>query len=124
MAKIDMLPALKITTEAIKEYADGKPFVLYGESQNLSARERTIAKNNVGVYVGPEEPTGAVNGDIWFDTDEIGSAVPSVPSTPSTSSVIIDKTLTQDGQAADSKVVGDALAQKAQVQIITWGADD
>ena len=36
----------------------------------------------------------------------------------------LDTTLTQKDKAADAKVVGDALAQKAQVQIITWEADD
>lgn len=43
----------------------------------------------------------------------------------------VDTTLTQDGIPADAKVVGDALtevdnavAQKSQVQIITWEADD
>jgi hypothetical protein len=52
-----------------------------------------------------------------------------------------DTTLTKDGQVAEAKAVGDkfaalvgdeavsvqinnAVAQKSQVQIITWGADD
>ena len=45
--------------------------------------------------------------------------------------VSTDPTLTQDGDAADAKVVGEAISdiradvdQKAQIQIITWGADD
>jgi hypothetical protein len=37
---------------------------------------------------------------------------------------IVDTTLAVSGKAADSKAVGDALAQKSQVQIITWEADD
>ena len=40
------------------------------------------------------------------------------------SSIEIDETLTKAGVAADAKAVGDAIAQKSQVQIITWGADD
>ena len=53
----------------------------------------------------------------------------------------LDTTLTEEGKAADSKAVGDkfaamvgdepvstqinkAVAEKTQVQIITWGADD
>ena len=47
------------------------------------------------------------------------------------SNIEVDTTLTESGQAADAKAVGDkltefdnAVAQKAQVQIITWGADD
>ena len=35
-----------------------------------------------------------------------------------------DTTLSHDGQVADAKAVGDAVAEKAQVQIVTWGADD
>lgn len=37
---------------------------------------------------------------------------------------IVDNTLAVSGKAADAKVVGDALTQKSQVQIITWEADD
>ena len=36
----------------------------------------------------------------------------------------MDSTLTAEGSPADAKAVGDAVAQKSQVQIITWGADD
>ena len=43
----------------------------------------------------------------------------------------IDSTLTTEGSPADAKAVGDAIiatndavSQKTQVQIITWGADD
>jgi hypothetical protein len=39
-------------------------------------------------------------------------------------SISIDTTLKKAGYAADAKAVGDAIAQKSQVQIITWGADD
>lgn len=37
---------------------------------------------------------------------------------------IIDETLTQEGQAADAKAVGEAIANAAKVQIITWEAGD
>jgi hypothetical protein len=40
------------------------------------------------------------------------------------SAINTDTTLALEGQVADSKAVGDALAQKSQVQIVTWGADD
>ena len=36
----------------------------------------------------------------------------------------IDSTLTTEGSPADAKAVGVAVAQKTQVQIVTWGADD
>lgn len=38
--------------------------------------------------------------------------------------VELDVTLTQSGKSADAKAVGDALAEKSQVQIITWEDDD
>ena len=38
--------------------------------------------------------------------------------------VELDTTLTQEGKAADAKAVGESIAQKTQVQIITWEADD
>ena len=40
------------------------------------------------------------------------------------SAISIDDQLGKEGHVADSKAVGDAIAQKSQVQIITWGADD
>ena len=103
--KIPLSEALEITTQEIKEYVDDRPAVSYEKSQNLSARNRTVAKNNIGVYICPEEPAGAVNGDVWFDTDDVTPTVPSAPS------VLIDKTLMQDGQAADAKAVGEAIAE-------------
>lgn len=36
----------------------------------------------------------------------------------------VDETLTQEGKAADAKSTGEAIAQKTQVQIITWEEDD
>ena len=36
----------------------------------------------------------------------------------------VDDTLTESGISADAKAVGEAVAQKSQVQIVTWGADD
>lgn len=38
--------------------------------------------------------------------------------------VIIDDTLTEEGQAAEAAAVGALLAEKAQVQIVTWEEDD
>ena len=101
--QIPVLEALELTTKAIKDYTDGQSVVSYGKSQYLSAMDRAIAKNNIGVYVGPDEPTNAVNGDIWCDTDAEGS------------NIVVDKTLTKDGQAADAKIVGEALASKQPV---------
>lgn len=43
--------------------------VSYDEIQDLSLNERTIAKNNIGVYIGSEEPADALDGDIWLDSD-------------------------------------------------------
>ena len=36
----------------------------------------------------------------------------------------VDDTLSESGISADAKAVGEAVSQKSQVQIITWGADD
>ena len=66
---IDILSALEITTRATKEYVDEQPVVSYGAAQSLDATSRTTAKNNVGVYVGSEEPTDALDGDIWLDSE-------------------------------------------------------
>lgn len=105
--KIPVSEALEITTIEMKKYTDENT-ISCSQEQLLDQDKKAIAKNNVGVYVGPEEPIDAVNGDLWFDLDDVGSGV---SSTPSVSGVTIDKTLTQDGQAADAKVVGDALSE-------------
>jgi hypothetical protein len=39
-------------------------------------------------------------------------------------SVDLDTTLTKEGFAADAKAVGDAIAQKSQVQIVVWEDGD
>jgi hypothetical protein len=54
------------------------------------------------VYTQAEEPTDAPIGALWVDTD---AASPG-------SSIDVDSTLTQEGQAADAKAVGDALSLK------------
>lgn len=36
----------------------------------------------------------------------------------------IDDTLALEGAAANAKATGEAIAQKTQIQIITWEADD
>lgn len=38
--------------------------------------------------------------------------------------VEVDASLSIEGAAADAKAVGDALAQKSQVQINVWEVDD
>lgn len=67
---LNTLEALQITTTKVKKYVDEKPVVSYEESQTLGVASRTIAKSNIGVYVGADEPTDALDGDIWMDTDD------------------------------------------------------
>ena len=59
-----------------------------------------LTADDIGVYVQAEEPTDAVEGDIWVDVDAESHLDPEI---------VIDATLTQSGQAADAKVVGDAV---------------
>ena len=61
----------------------------------------TLIANDFGVYVQSEEPTDAIDGDIWVDVDAKSHLDPEI---------VIDSTLTKSGQAADAKVVGDAIA--------------
>lgn len=81
----------------ILEYINNQPVISYANNQNLGKVSRTVAKNNVGVYVSTNEPEGALDGDIWVDPDD------------DTNIVVVDKTLTKEGYAADAKSVGDAL---------------
>ena len=43
--------------------------------------------------------------------------------TSGSSTVDLDVTLTENGKAADAKAVGEAVAQKSQVQIVIWEED-
>lgn len=43
---------------------------------------------------------------------------------PEGDSAAIDATLTKEGHAADAKATGKAIAEKSQVQIITWEEND
>lgn len=107
---LTILEALEITTQETKEYIDEQPVISYGETQFLNAASRMTAKNNVGVFVGSDEPANALDGDIWIDTDK--NVEPSGPVTPGPSANIeLDDTLTVAGMAADAKAVGDALAE-------------
>lgn len=71
-----------------------------------------------GVHNVTELPFSVVQSD-WKQTDK--TALDFIKNKPET---LVDTTLTVSGKAADAKAVGDALAQKSQVQIITWEADD
>ena len=74
MSDLSFLEALKVTTEEVKEYVDGKSAVSYGERQTLTDAEKEQARSNIGA--------------------------------PAVSDIET------------------AVAQKSQVQIITWEADD
>lgn len=74
--KITLMEALQITTEEVKGYVDQKPVVSYEEPQVLDVESRTTAKNNVGVYVGADEPVDGLEGDIWIDTDDNDNPIP------------------------------------------------
>ena len=65
-----------------------------------------VAEKESKIYKQNDEPVGAEDGALWLDMDEEGGGG---------ASVIVDATLTQAGQAADAKAVGDALAGKQPV---------
>lgn len=60
------------------------------------------------IYSQNDEPVDAPEGSLWVDTDEESSFSEFEP-------IDLDATLTQEGQAADAKAVGDALAQKQPI---------
>ena len=68
--ELTVLEALEVTTIEVREYVDEQPVVSYGEKQNLNKASRMTAKNNLGVYVGPDEPMDALDGDIWVEEHE------------------------------------------------------
>lgn len=101
--QIPVSEALELTTKAIKEYVDENT-ISCDEVQFLGKRAKSIAKNNVGIYVQSAEPTESVDGDIWVDPSESGT------SDDSDNNVLIDNTLTLEGYAADAKAVGGRLS--------------
>ena len=58
------------------------------------------------VYVQNDEPLGAPDGSLWVDLDADIKEEPEI---------VIDYSLTQLGQAADAKAVGDALAKRQPI---------
>jgi hypothetical protein len=68
--------------------------------EQLEALKGEPGSSGSGVYVGTDMDTASL-AEIFIDLDDDETA----------SSVIIDTTLTQSGQAADAKAVGDALAE-------------
>ena len=68
--ELTVLEALEIATIEVKEYIDDKEVISYKENQALNESARTTAKNNVGVYVGENEPYDALDGDIWVSTTD------------------------------------------------------
>ena len=58
------------------------------------------------IYVQNDEPLNAPDGSVWIDLDAEVNTEPEI---------VIDASLTQSGQAADAKVVGEALAKKQPV---------
>lgn len=116
---IPVQEALAITTRAIKEYTDENT-ISCNRTQTLDQNAKNTAKNNVGIYVQHTEPVGSVDGDIWFDPEGSSSDYPG----NNVSTVIIDKTLTKEGQAADAKAVGDALAEKLNVTSLSTAIND
>ena len=74
---LTFLEAIEIATQETKEYIDEQPVISYGETQFLNAASRMTAKNNVGVFVGSDEPANALDGDIWIDPNDIVNDEPS-----------------------------------------------
>lgn len=62
------------------------------------------------IYTQNDEPVGAAEGALWVDLDANGTT----SSGGSFSDVAIDTTLTQSGQAADAKIVGDKFVELEQ----------
>ena len=77
---------------------------------DLDAESTVNGNSGQTVICQDNEPVDAEEGSLWLDTDE--------------EIELPDTTLSQEGKPADAKAVGDALAQKSQVQIITWEDDD
>lgn len=76
---------------------------------------------------GPQGPQGIPGDDYVLthdDKNEIAEMAAELVEVPEGESVEVDPTLSKEGFAADAKATGEAIAQKSQVQIITWGADD
>ena len=89
----------KADSEHSHSYNDltNKPSI---NGKNLTSNT-TLTADDMGIYVQSAEPTNAVEGDIWVDVDAESHLDPEI---------VIDSTLTKSGQAADAKVVGDAIA--------------
>lgn len=66
---MDIMSALRHMAETIKQYIDGG-FVAFIKPQSLTSPQRLQAKKNIGIHIGPDMPTNAVDGDIWFDTSD------------------------------------------------------
>ena len=87
----------------------------------------------IGATVGTQLPkpnfkqTDPTKGDYIKnkpDFDGLKSRVDALEQAGGGSDIAVDNTLTISGAAADAKATGDTLAQKAQVQIITWEEND
>lgn len=78
------------------------------DSTNTLVRSKISAEYTDKIrYVQNEEPTDVPDGTLWLDMDAEGSAEGGGGS----ESIFVDTTLTQAGQAADAKAVGDKIKQ-------------
>lgn len=98
-----MEPIIKVF--ASQDYVSDNT-VLYSEAQDLTEEQKLQAMNNLGVFTQDTEPEDAEIGTWWIDT----SGEDSSEGGGGGASVMLDTTLTQEGQAADAKAVGDAIA--------------
>jgi hypothetical protein len=126
---LDILSAIQVAVEKIKEYIDRKPVVSYKDPQALTDAQKVQVRDNIGAASSDEIP----NVPDWalsetkpvYTASEVG-ALPDDTVIPSldgyatedyvnarittAAGVELDTTLTKQGQAADSKAVGDRIS--------------
>lgn len=80
----------------IKQISDSA--VSSSKVQSFDKTSRITAKNNVGIYIGPDAPSNPVEGDIWITEGNAGNEF-----------FEVDDTLTIGGAAADAEATGNAI---------------
>ena len=105
---------------------DGIAYIIISKDGAPNAERAQINCTTDGVSL-PYEP--CYSRELPYMFEETQAAIKDLEDAVKSSSgsinpIELDTTLTKNGKAADSKVVGDAIAEKSQVQIITWEEND